>query len=53
MARYEAPALANEMDMARPKPLEAPLMKTALPERSCLVGSMAGYVSLCTVLVVE
>jgi hypothetical protein len=38
----EAPALAKLIAIERPMPLLAPLMKTAFPERSCLVGSMAG-----------
>jgi hypothetical protein len=38
----EAPALAKLIAIERPMPLLAPVMKTALAERSCLVGSMAG-----------
>lgn len=39
---WDAPALAKLVAIERPMPLLAPEMKTALPERSCLVGSMAG-----------
>lgn len=40
------PALAYEIAVARPMPLEAPVMKTDLPLRfDFVVGSMAGYVS--------
>lgn len=38
----DAPALAKLTAMARPMPLLAPLISTDRPERSCLVGSMAG-----------
>lgn len=38
----EAPALAKLVAIAAPMPLLAPVMKTALPGKSCLVGSMAG-----------
>jgi hypothetical protein len=38
----DAPALAKLVAIERPIPLLAPEMKTDLPERSCLVGSMAG-----------
>lgn len=46
MAMNEAPALANEKAIARPRPRDAPLMKTHFSERSDLRGSMSGYVSL-------
>jgi hypothetical protein len=39
---YEAPALAKLIAIEAPMPRDAPEMKTALPEKSCLVGSMAG-----------
>lgn len=38
----EAPASANECAVARPMPLDAPVMNTAWPVWSPLVGSMAG-----------
>lgn len=38
----DAPAFAKLTAIERPMPLLAPLTKTTLPERSCLVGSMAG-----------
>lgn len=42
MAMSDAPALAKEMAMARPMPLDAPVMKTDLRAREAFVGSMAG-----------
>jgi hypothetical protein len=38
----DAPAFAKLTAIERPMPLLAPLTKTTLPDRSCLVGSMAG-----------
>ena len=44
----EAPARAKERAVARPMPLEAPVMKTDVPvrERAGSVGDMSGYVSV-------
>jgi hypothetical protein len=43
MAIADAPAFANEMAIARPIPLDAPLMKTALPRwLDCVLGSISG-----------
>ena len=38
MAIPAAPALAKAIDVARPTPLDAPVMKTYLPLRSDLVA---------------
>lgn len=41
-AIWDAPALAYDKAVARPIPFEAPVMKTALPERFERDGEMAG-----------
>lgn len=42
----EHPAMAKLIAVAFPMPFEAPVIRTDLPVRLALVGSMYGYVSL-------